>query len=691
MANPASRSSLPFGFAIFLGAWLIFQIQPLMSKLILPWFGGTPQVWTVCLLFFQTVLFAGYVLAHLLERYCSRQLQAAIYVGFLAVAIVVSPVLPTADWRPTGPGDPTWQILLLLLRFIGLPYLLLAATGPLLQAWHHRSVPTESPYWLYALSNVGSLLGLLAYPFAIDILFPALTQVRLWTGCYVAYIVAAAACARILLKVSEELPEGTEVAARSNVKFGDRVLWFGLAMMPTILLAAVTSKLSTDISPVPFLWVVPLTLYLLSFILCFSGPGWYPRPFWGLALVAALAGASTLMTMGNGVIEYGSLWLQFLTYLGLLFCACMVCHGELVRLKPHQDRLTEFYLLMSAGGAAGGFLTGVIAPRMFPFHLELHLGMVGCAVLFLVVCFRDPQFLLNRGVFRFLWIVLLLAFSALGGAMWSNVHMTLENSYRIVRNFYGVLRISNYQKTDPEKHHVVLSHGGTRHGMQYMSAERRRMPTTYYGETSGIGLALRMHHPTQSRRVGVVGLGAGTLACYGKPGDEYDFFEINPLVIELAQTEFYYLKESEATCKIITGDARISLDQMPARGYDVLALDAFSSDAVPIHLLTEEAFEIYLKHMAPDGIIAAHISNRFFDMLPVMAGHAEKYGLAMAGISDYGADDDSTDSSTWVLLSRDANALTVGELGEHPHKDPSRVLHWTDAHSSLLAILIRKK
>jgi hypothetical protein len=690
MASHTSRSAWPFGFAIFLGAWLVFQIQPLMSKLILPWFGGTPQVWTVCLLFFQTALFAGYVFAHLLERYCPQRLQAMIYVGLLAVAVLITPVLPTNDWRPTGQDDPTAQILLLLLRFIGLPYLLLSATGPLLQVWHHRAVPSESPYWLYALSNTGSLLGLLSYPFAIDILFPASTQVRLWLGCYVAYVIAAAVCGAILFGVAVGTAGNSPKLERSTVRIGDRVLWFLLAMVPTILLAAVTSKLSTDISPVPFLWVIPLTLYLISFIVCFSGARWYSRLGWGLALVAALSAASTLLVLGKGVVEYGALWAQFVIYLGLLLCACMVCHGELVRLKPHQDRLTEFYLSMSAGGAAGGFLTGVVAPSLFPFYLELHLGMLGSFVLMLVVCFRDPLSRLYHGHFRLGWLVLLLGCFNLAYALGYDIQMTAEHANRIGRNFYGVIRIVEYSTDNPKEHVVVLSHGGTRHGTQFVDPVRRRMATTYYGGQSGVGLALRMHHAGQPRRVGTVGLGAGTIAAYGKQGDTFDFFEINPLVVDFARTEFHYLEDSAADCRIIPGDARISLDQLPPQGYDVLALDAFSSDAVPIHLLTEEAFEIYLKHLPPDGILAVHISSRFFDLLPVMAGHAERLGLALAALHDSGDDELGTDGSFWVLLSRDPAALTEGELGPKPRTEPSRILHWTDAHSSLLAVLMRK-
>ena len=687
MASSSWRSAWPFGFAIFLGAWLIFQIQPLMSKLILPWFGGTPQVWTVCLLFFQTVLFAGYVFAHLVERYCSRRWQAILYVGLLAGAVLVTPIMPTNDWKPAGTSDPTLQILLLLLRFIGLPYLLLSATGPLLQAWHHRTVPSESPYWLYALSNTGSLLGLLAYPFAIDILFPAPIQVRLWLGCYVAYVVAAAACGAKLFQASSRTEIDSPEAARSTILFSDRLMWLGLAMVPTILLAAVTSKLSMDISPIPFLWVVPLTLYLASLIVCFSGPRWYSRIWWGLALAVSLAGAATLLVMGKGVVESGPLWLQFVTYLGLLLCACMVCHGELVRLKPHQDRLTEFYLLMSAGGAAGGFLTGVIAPRVFPYYLELHVGMIGSFVLLMLVCFRDSLSPLYHGRHRLRWVAMFLALIGLGGALGSDVKMTLEHAYRISRNFYGVLKIIDFHPNSPDEHVIELVNGGTLHGHQYVDPDRRGIPTTYYGEQSGIGLALRLHHTGQPRRVGVVGLGVGTIAAYGQPGDNFDFFEINPLVVSFTEEYFHYLSDSAATCKIILGDARISLEQMPAQGYDVLALDAFSSDAVPIHLLTEEAFEIYLKQLAPDGIIAAHISSRFFDLEPVMAGHAEKFGLTMVPIHDTKEDKQGTSSSTWILLARDPSVLKVGELGKKDEFVPTRVLHWTDAHSSLLAIL----
>lgn len=686
MMNTSRRAAWPFCFAIFLGAWLIFQIQPLMSKLILPWFGGTPQVWTVCLLFFQTVLFAGYLFAHALVRYCSPRWQGILYLGLLILAVLVTPIMPSDDWKPDGRSDPTWQILLLLLRFIGLPYLLLSATGPLLQAWHHRAIPSQSPYWLYALSNTGSLLGLLAYPFAIDVLLPASGQVRLWLGCYVAFVSAAGVCGLLLFQSPASAIRDPLTDPPAAVRHGDRLLWFSLAMVPTILLAAVTNKLCTDISPIPFLWVVPLTIYLTSFILCFSNGEWYSRMPWGLALAASLAQACTLLVMGRGTLDYGQISVQFFSYLTLLLSACMVCHGELVRLRPHQQHLTEFYLWMSGGGAAGGFLTGVVAPRLFPFYLELHLAMLGSYVLLLVVCFRDANGPLYRGKDRLIWSTLLLGFIALAGSLGAEIGMTIHYAYRISRNFYGVLRINERHPSSPEEHTFELAHGGTLHGFQYVDPTRRRWPTTYYGENSGVGLALRLHHAGQPRRIGAVGLGVGTLASYGKSDDSFDFFEINPLVVSIAESQFHYLKDSAATCQVILGDARISLDQMPAQGYDVLALDAFSSDAVPIHLLTEEAFEIYLKQLSDDGIIACHISNRYLDLLPVMTGHAQKFGLAMAPIRDDGDKNLGTALSTWVLLSPKPTSLKIGEVDRKRLLVPKTMLHWTDARSNLLSV-----
>jgi len=686
MTNSSRHSTWPFCFAIFLGAWLIFQIQPLMSKLILPWFGGTPQVWTVCLLFFQAVLFAGYLFAHALVRYCSPRWQGMVYLGLLILAVMITPIMPSDDWKPTGHADPTLEILLLLLRFIGLPYLLLSATGPLLQAWHHRTIPSQSPYWLYALSNTGSLLGLLAYPFAIDLLLPASGQVRLWLGCYVAFVIAAGVCGLLLLQSPTAANRDSLASPSTPVRHGDRLLWFALAMVPTVLLAAITNKLCTDISPIPFLWVVPLAIYLLSFILCFSDGDWYSRMPWGLALAAALAQACTLLVMGRGTLDYGKISVQFFSYLALLLSACMVCHGELVRLKPHQNHLTEFYLWMSGGGAAGGLLTGIIAPRLFPFYLELHIAMIGSYVLLLVVCFRDAGSPLHRGKDRLIWSALVLGFIGLAGSLGAEIGMTFHYANRISRNFYGVLRINERYPSKPEEHMYELSHGGTLHGFQYVDPTRRRWPTTYYGENSGVGLALRFHHAGQQRRVGAVGLGVGTLAAYGKADDSFDFFEINPLVVSLAESQFHYLKDSAATCKVILGDARISLDQMPARGYDVLALDAFSSDAVPIHLLTEEAFEIYLKHLSDDGIIACHISNRYLDLLPVMTGHAQKFGLAMAPIRDDGDKKQGTALSTWVLFSAEPESLKIGDLDKKRLLTPTRMLHWTDARSNLLSV-----
>ena len=712
--SPRAAKSL-FAATVFLGAGLVFQIQPLMSKLILPWFGGSPSVWTVCLLFFQALLFAGYLYAHGLVRRFGLRGQWLIQTALLAVALF-SPVLPSAIWKPMGEGDPTGEILLLLAWHVGLPYLLLSATGPLLQVWFARAFPGESPYRLYALSNLGSLLGLVTYPFVVDVWLAAPQQVSLWFGGFVGYSVLCVTCGwiahtrdapeyvslsrlteRTALETSRRRSDGTTVRiAAEGASRGVCLLWFGLAMVPSVLLAAVTNKLSVDVSPVPFLWVVPLTLYLISLIVCFSNESWAARWVWGAASAIALLTSGLVIGLQHGSGSYGSLPFQFAVHLGTLFCLCMACHGELVRWKPSSgdavsprgQSLTEFYLVMSAGGAAGGLFVAVIAPALFPLCVELHLGLLAAALLMPVAWMCEARAGWFHARNAWVWLGLACEVIPLAVGLTIDVVATLNSVHLISRNFYGVLRVIERDKGTPSSASYELAHGGTRHGLQLLDPKLARLPTTYYGMTSGVGLALSWHHADRPRRVGLVGLGVGTLATYGRKGDAYDFYEIDPAVRDLATNFFRYLRDSPAEIQIIPGDARLALERREPQQYDVLVLDAFSSDAIPIHLLTAEAFEVYRRHLAPDGIVAVHVSNQYFNLRPIVAGHAKRLGWSVAGIAERHADPELfTTASLWILMSPSAESLDAGPLSRVERTDLGQPLDWTDARHSLFEVM----
>jgi SAM-dependent methyltransferase len=632
--------------------------------------------------------------AHSLVRWCSLRSQWLIQSTLLVIAFF-SPVLPAANWKPSGTGDPTGEILLLLAWHVGLPYLLLSATGPLVQVWFTRAFQGDSPYRLYALSNLGSLLGLLAYPFVVDVWLAAPQQASLWTGGFVGYGLLCTACGWIAQTRCAAEPITSAHHAIEGATTGVRLLWFGLAMIPSVLLSSITNSLSVDVSPVPFLWVVPLTLYLISLIVCFSAESWANRWVWGTASAVTLLLSAFVIGTQHSTGKFTSLPVLFAVHLGTLFSLCMACHGELVRWKPSTgglnssrgQSLTEFYLIMSAGGAAGGLFVAIVAPALFSFCIEHHLGLLAAALLLPLAWMSDPR----AGWFRagnvWVWLGLVSGIVPLTIGLTFDVVTTLKNARHISRNFYGVLRVIERGKGTSAAQ-LELAHGGTKHGLQLLAPKLARLPTTYYGLTSGVGLALSWHHADRPRRVGLVGLGVGTLATYGRKGDGYDFFEIDPAVRKLAQHDFTYLRDTPATIQLIPGDARLSLERLDPQQYDLLILDAFSSDAIPIHLLTAEAFEAYRRHLAPDGIVAVHVSNQYFDLRPIMAGHAQRLGWSVLGIADRSSDPELfTSASLWILTSPDSKSLESGVLGGVERVDLGQPLDWTDSRHSLFEIL----
>jgi spermidine synthase/MFS family permease len=633
---------------IFLSSFLLFLVQPLIARLILPWFGGSAAVWTTCMLFFQALLLVGYAYAHLVERYSRPRFQALLHSALLAVAVATLPIAPGDIWKPSGSENPVVSILLLLGATVGLPYFLLAANSPLLQAWFARARPGENPYRLFAVSNLGSLVALLGYPFVLEPNLGGAGQVSLWSWLFAAFALVCAAVA--WLTPAHRSAEGERTGAGPLTR-GEVGLWLALSATGSVLLLAVTNHLTQNVASAPLLWLAPLTLYLASFILSFDGKGWYrPEWLWSVLLV-------WIAVMGWLIVDDDfqfDMPVQLGIFLPGLFLGCLFCHGELYRRRPAPARLTAFYLIVAGGGALGGLLVAVAAPILFSGYYELGIGLVVLAAL-AAGCFGR----LGR-LPRYASLAVLLGIAACA----AYDGMRYQRDVRVAtRSFYGVLRVKEYGAEGTESHLRRLVHGAIMHGEQYLHESTRTMLTTYYHQDSGIGGAIRSLGERPAR-VGIIGLGVGTIAAYGRPGDLYRFYEIDSRVIQVALHEFTYLTDSKAKIELALGDARLALEREPPRNFDVLAVDAFSSDAIPVHLITREALGVYLRHVRPDGIVAFHLSNRFLDLVPVVARLAKEHGVhAVLVRDDPDEEEDYRRSRTdWVLVSRDPAVLKRQEI-----------------------------
>ena len=754
---------LPFALTIFTGAFLLFQVQPLIGKFILPWFGGGPGVWTTCLLFFQTVLLGGYAYAHFSSTRLKPKQQVILHVALLLLSLAVLPIAPGDSWKSHVAGDPTMRILLLLTLSIGLPYFVLSSTGPLMQQWFSQTNPGVSPYRLYALSNVGSLLALLSYPAYFEVKFTRYEQSTMWSGGLALFVIFCGYCAWLLWKRARDravasaaatnaADESAAASANEPTPAADKLLWVSLPAIASVLLLATTNKLSQEIAVIPFLWVLPLSLYLLTFIICFDHARWYNRWVFIPLLVVSMAVVAQLLPVGTDA----PMRLQILGYSGALFVACMVCHGELYRLKPPPARLTSYFLLISAGGAIGGFLVAVVAPAIFSEYRELQLGLWLLSYAVGVLCYRhrSRDMVIAAGIgalltlvvlpllrsrfddstglgaefvelFKDRWLYIAVAavvfivcivdfrrrrlvsewdprtgwfvmFLCVGiGAVFVKqwVARTETPVLSASRNFYGTLKVYDYYANDPEENYHLLLHGATTHGLQFTEPKKAMMPTSYYADSSGVGRAIN-RLPQSPRRIGLVGLGTGTLAVYARPEDYMRIYEINPAVEELARSQFKYLDYCPGKVEIAMGDARLVMEQEVAekrlQNFDLLALDAFSSDAIPVHLLTREAFEIYLKQIKPDGVIAVHISNRYLNLRPVVEKLAAHFDLECVTISDDNEPQWWIYATTWMILSKNKAIMEHEEIrGAADEREPTNrdFPLWTDDFASLYAIM----
>jgi hypothetical protein len=749
--KPAVPASL-FAATILLSAFLLFQVQPLIAKLILPWFGGSAAVWTSCMLFFQMALLGGYAYAHWLNGQKSSR-QTTVHLVLLALSFASLPILPSLWWKPHGAEDPLLRILGLLAATVGLPYFLLSSTSPLLQSWYSRSNGGAMPYRFFALSNAGSMLGLLTYPVLVE---PYLTngqQAWMWSISYAAFVFVCAVVAWRSRGTASAAAVHADAPAGEAPTWADRLIWMGLAACASAMLLAVTNHLTQNIAAIPFLWVLPLSLYLLSFILCFDSDRWYNRFLFTRLGVVALGAMAYAISSASSISDMKIALAYFCVSLFILF---MLFHGELAKRRPAPRYLTSFYLMVSVGGAIGGLLIGFAAPYLFTALYDLQVVICLSAFLLIYLQWRgrektalpaqflqttpdkaviytllggmvaylvwrfvmaraggprflnapyDPAVLLGITGAIALWmlwsargsvnesIVLFVVTAGLTvgmtGYLVKDTWKSLSGSVTMVRNFYGSLYVYD-QETDGKMGPVrVLRHGTIDHGEEFLWPQNQRFPTTYYSTKSGVGLAIRNLQMQGPMNVGVIGLGAGTLTAYARPIDHYTMYDINPLVLKIAQNDFRFLRQCMAPKQVILGDARLSLEQESARQFDVLAVDAFSGDAIPVHLLTREAFALYWRHMKPDGVLAVHVSNRYLALAPVVALAAAEDGKQALMISNDDVDDQEITASDWVLVSSRPGFFEQQDIKTATEKIPPvpGLRMWTDDYSNLYKIL----
>lgn len=739
--SSASLQRYLFPLTIFLSAFLLFQVQLIIGKYILPWFGGMPAVWNTCMLVFQVLLLVGYGYAHVVSTKLSERTARGVHVGVLLTSLAAvlagalmwgAPLTPGEAWKPAASGNPVWQIMLLLMVAVGAPFAVLSTTGSLVQKWYSQ-VHGSSAYRLYAVSNLGSLLALLTYPILVEPLMTVKHQAWFWSALFILFVAACASVARLphtAASATEAAPETSDNQNKNGVFF-----WIALPACASVLLLATTNMLCQEVAVIPFLWVLPLALYLLTFVAAFDSPRWYKRSVWqtifflfGMLSVALLLAGSDPPITSCLVI-----------YSVMMFSACMILHGETARLKPAPSKLTLFYLCISIGGAIGGVLIVLVAPLAFRSYYEFPIAIVAAALLMIAALWRDDTswlrngrswvgagillmmlVIMNFGAYKwyahqvlggqrgYAIVVLALALFFLGLVLarsdkrsylplaasllivlvcsvllWHTAQSDNDESQAKMRNFFGV-------KTLIDKNGLrYLRHGHIMHGWEVMNDQGLLIPTGYYSRQTGVSDLFEKNPRKSGLRVGIIGLGAGTLAAYSKAGDLYRFYEIDPQVIALSTAKrpaFRFLQRAPGDLELVPGDARLSLERELARGerqnFDVLLVDAFSGDSIPVHLLTEEAVKLYRQHLRDEhSVIAFHISNRSLDLRPVIAGFCDKMGMAAVFLD--------TPAGDWVMVAKDLqtlNAMGFAELAS-PDGMGSKRVHWTDTYSNLFQIL----
>ena len=676
---------------VLCSALLLFQIQPMASKAILAWFGGATSVWTTSMLFFQTTLVFGYCYAHWLSRWpLHRQIKCHLVV--VLTAFIFLPLSFTAPDATTTAEQPASTILLLLFTTLGLPYFVLSSTGPLIQNWYALTQGDGTPYRLYSLSNIGSLTALISYPFLMEVYLDIPTQAWLWSAGYVIFAASMSilgwTCLRQQIDIKTE-SEHPQPAIQSPPTWKRMLHWSGLAALASSLLLAVTDQLTQDIAVTPFLWILPLALYLISFIITFDNPRWYYR-----VTMAALTSSGILILslyyiretadQYLGTAFFQSLAESLIGYTIMLtavfFMICMTCHGELFRLRPHKQHLTVYYVCIAIGGAAGGFFVSIVCPLIFTHYHEYHFGLIAGFSFSSLILVRH---VLDQSSLKQLAVVIPcgLAFGIVVLSQWK---MTQNNALEASRNFYGTLQV---ERTETNSNLLKLRHGRVVHGIQILDDSGAMKPTAYYGTNSGIGQVFKALEHRADLDITGVGLGVGTLSSYARRGDVLRFYEINPDVIAISNKYFRFIEKASTNVQITAIDGRLGIQSLQSKSTDLIILDAFSSDAIPVHLLTLEAFAIYLDRLREDGIICVHISNQHLDLTPVLHAVCKHYNLDLRIINSKETAD--TFDAQWAVITANSDvSSTIDQSTSAITPTITKpVAAWTDHFSNLLQII----
>ncbi|MFT5923238.1 MAG: hypothetical protein ACI9LE_000212 [Paraglaciecola sp.] len=689
---------MQYFISVFISAFLIFQIQPIISKIILPWFGGGASVWTTCLLFFQFFLLIGYLYAYILTKILNVKHQIIVHLVFLLCSLFLLPYNISDTQNTFSNEPPTWAVLKVLFLGLGFPYLILSANTPLLQHWFTRETNGTNPYRLYAISNVGSFLALVSYPVLIEPFMTLDWQIKFWSSIYYLFVLLVACIFFMVFKQNNKnshfIPEHI---INPKVGFFRLILWFMLSALGVVLLVSTTNALTQNVPPMPFLWLAPLAIYLLTYVVTFSNLGIYVRHLW-LPFFMLLSFVALLIYFIGGQFDIIT---QLLIYLLILLCGCMICHGELNSLKPKQGNTTLFYLVLSGGGVFGSFLVSFVAKSVFDEFLEFPLAIFSVLVLATFSLLWNKQYFLAEakpnltGVVNHCHLSILAAGNAVVALVWLLAFSKLNDQYQQfdiakARNFYGILTVKDITEGNINERRLI--DGTTSHGSQSLPLSKSAVPLSYYRPGTGVHLVIEELSSDNKLQVGIVGLGVGALAAYGKPGDDYTFYEINPLVSDFAHKYFSYLDSSQADVEVKLGDARVSLQHELDLGknnvFDLLIIDAFSGDLIPTHLMTHEAFLLYQQHIKTQAVMALHISNRHLSLLPVIIQHSITLDMQVMLFETPGRGNEH--DAQWVVLTNNSQITQSPNLIYRQSvisKEQYKKVLWTDDYSSLLPIL----
>jgi hypothetical protein len=682
-----------YGATMGLAGFLLFQVQPVMAKYILPWFGGSAATWIVCMLFFQLALLAGYAYAYLVTRPLSLGWQVVLQILLLAAGLLLLPITPSDSWKPSASGDPTWRIIVLLTASVGAPYALLATTSPLLQRWLAQLPNDIEISRLFAISNFGSFLGLLSYPFIVERVWSSQEQTSLWSVMFSVYAALFGLCAWVAWRaapaaIAAEIKDLPESVRRG----GPAWLWIAYSALGSVLLLATTNQITQWSAVIPFLWIAPLSLYLLTFVVAFGSQKHYRRPAYAIAFLL-LAGLSFILpTPDTASRLIVSVIVQCLT----MFAGCMICHAEMVKLQPEPTRLPSFYLATAIGGAIGGLLVALAAPLLLADYWEQAIVASLIAAFALRLEF-DARKDWRRGWGPGLAVAGLLFAAALSTQLVSEISLSREMVAR-VRNFYGVVKVLRDEGEAPEDASLVMQQAGVDQGSQFLAKERRNEPACAFTRDSAVGQAIfhnaiRRAEPQAPIRVGIVGLGAGMLAALGQKGDVIRYYELNPAVKDLVDRHFGFVRDSAATIEIALGDGRLLLEREAEGGrsqqFDVVVMNAFRGASPPMHLMTKEAFDIYLGHLKPDGVLAINFELDTLEVAPLHRGLAAATGLDVNWV-ETASEDGCEDPISWALYTRDKGFWEVpsvkSSISRWRDGSQSQLL-WTDRNSNLMSIV----